>query len=147
MPTVASPWVSATLTALASLTWWLRDPLVGDSIALPLAPGTFDTVSSDRQQVVPVLSRPDPVILNDSFGLPQISFQLVFVGNASYQAFETMRARQHILLLQGPSPMGQWYVRLGDTKNDSTNLPSLRYLGINQVVRNVSITAQACSAP
>jgi hypothetical protein len=145
--TVASAWVTAIAIALDPLTWWLRDPLTGQSLPLSLSPGTFDTVHTDRQQLVPVLGRPDPVILSDAFGLPSISFQLVFVGDASYQAFENMRSTQHVLLLQGPYPTGQYYVRLGDTKNDSTNLPSLRYLGSTSVVRNVSITAQAVAAP
>lgn len=148
MATVATEWVAVGGIAINTLTWWLRDPLFpGAAIALSLAPGTFDTVSTDRQQVVPVLGRPDPVVLSDMFGLPELTFQLVFVDDASYQAFENFRATQHVLLLQGPYPMGQYYVRFGDTKNDSTNLPSLRYLAEGKTVRNVTINAQAVAAP
>ncbi len=147
MPTVGSNWIQSIVTQKIDLTWWLRDPLTGNAIGLSLAPGTFDTVSTDRQQVVFIVTRPDPVVLSDAFGLPQISFQRGFVGDALYQAFEDMRATQHILLLQGPYPAGQWYVRLGETKNDSTNLPSLRYLNTEEVVRNVTITAQAVAPP
>lgn len=146
--TVASDWASAQATAPSSLSWWLSDPLIpNSSIVLSLAPGTFDTVSTDRQQIVPVLTRPDPVVLSDAFGLPLLTFSLVFTTDADYQAFENLRATQHILLLRGPWPMGQYYVRLGPTKNDSTNLPSLRYLGEGIVVRNVTVSAQAVGAP
>ena len=144
---VSSTWVQIQVASPSNLYWWLKDPLTQTAIRLSLAPGTLDTISTDRQQVVPVLGRPDPVVLSDTFGLPQISCKLVFVGDAAYQAFETMRATQHILLLQGPYPAGQWYVRLGDTKNDSTMLPSLRYLDSTKVVRNVTLTAQAVAAP
>jgi hypothetical protein len=145
--TVSSTWVQIQATSPSRLVWWLKDPLTQTAIPLSLAPGTFETVATDRQQVVPVLTRPDPVVLSDTFGLPQITCNLVFIGDAAYQAFEAMRATQHILLLQGPYPAGQWYVRLGDTKNDSTNLPSLRYLDSTKVVRNVTLTAQAVAAP
>jgi len=145
--TVASTWIQLPATSPAVLVWWLKDPQTQTAVALSLAPGTFDTISTDRQQVVPVLGRIDPVVLSDTFGLPQITCKLVFIGDADYQAFEAMRATQHVLLLQGPYPAGQWYVRLGDTKNDSTNLPSLRYLDAAKVVRNVTLTAQAVAAP
>jgi hypothetical protein len=145
--TVASRWYQQIVTAETTLNWWLRDPLTAADIPLSLAPGTFDTISTDRQQVVPVLGRPDPVVLSDIVGLPQLSFKLVFIGDPAYQAFENLRATGHILLLQGPHPMGQYYVRLGDTKNDSTNLPSLRYLTSGQLVRDVTLQAQAVAAP
>ena len=144
---VTSTYVQKAATSPSRLVWWLKDPQTKQAIALSLAPGTFDTVATDRQQVVPVLGRPDPVVLSDTFGLPEISCKLVFIGDEDYQAFETMRATQNVLLLQGPYPAGQWYVRLGHTKNDSTNLPSLRYLDSTKVVRNVTLTAQAVAAP
>lgn len=144
---VASTWVQQQATSPHRLVWWLKDPQTQTAIALSLAPGVLDVVATDRQQVVPVLTRPDPVVLSDTFGLPTISCKLVFIGDESYQAFESMRATQHILLLQGPYPAGQWYVRLGATKTDSTNLPSLRYLDSTKVVRNVTLEAQAVAAP
>jgi hypothetical protein len=50
--------------------------------------------------------------------------------------------------MQGPAPAGQYYVRLGPTKNDSTNLPSLRgFAGTGKIVRTIQITAQAVAAP
>lgn len=145
---MASAYDSISATVLNPLRWYLTDPLnPGTGLALSLAPGLLQTISTDRQQIVPVLSRPDPVVLSDAFGLPQITLPLVFLDDATYQAFEDLRATQHILLLRGPYPAGQWYVRLGATKADSTLLTSLRYLNPGDVVRNVTLTAQAVAAP
>jgi|GEM_PF-2951123 len=146
---VASAIATSTVTATSSLRWWFKDPLNPSmNMAVSLAPGTFSRSSTERQNVVPIMGRPDPVVLSDSFGLPVISFTLIFLTNASFQAFEQLRASQHTLLLQGPYPMGQYYVRLGDTKNDETNLPSLRGWSSNgDIVNTVTISAQAVAAP
>lgn len=132
-----------------SLLWWFKDPLnPAANMPVSLQPGTLDTVSTDRQQLYQVLGRPDDVILSDAFELPQITFTLIFITDASYQAFEALRATQHVFLLQGPAPAGQWYVRCGPTKNDSTNLPSLRGFAANgKIVRTVQLTLQAVAAP
>jgi hypothetical protein len=147
MGTIAGNWTDVTTNVPDSLVWWLADPVTSQVLGLSLAPGTFDTVSQDRQQIVPIIGRPDPVVLSDAFGLPSISFQLTFIGDSDYQAFENMRATQNVLILKGPYPTGQYYVRLGPTKNDSTNLPSLRYFNSDKVVRNVSMVCQVVSPP
>ena len=139
----------ASCTPTSSLYWWIKDPLVGDSLTVSLQPGTLEDTSNDRQQLYQVLGRPDPVVLSDAFELPSLQLTLIFISDANYQEFESMRARQHILLMQGPHPAGQWYVRMGATKQDSTNLKSLRtYTTSNgQVVRTVTLTCQAVAAP
>lgn len=140
---------NASCLVTPSLLWWIKDPLdPSANMTVSLDPGTLDTVSQDRQQEYQVLGRPDPVILSDAFELPQLQLTFVFITDAAYQAFEAMRSTQHIFLLQGPAPSGQWYVRFGLTKNDSTNLPSLRgWAGDGNVVRTVQLAGQAVAAP
>lgn len=131
-----------------SLRWWLKDPLnPSANMQLSLTPGTLNAVSTDRQSVNAILMRPDPVVLSDTFGLPKLTFDLVFTTDAAYQAFEALRATQHILLLQGPFPAGQWYIRLGQSKTDATDLASLRLGNPAAVVRTIQINAQAVAMP
>jgi len=129
--------------------WWLRDPLVpAASMRIRLLPGAFGTVSTTRQQVVNIIGSAAPIVLSDVFSAPVLSLTLVFGTNAEYLAFENLRASQHVLLLQGPYPAGQWYVRFGATKKDTTNLASLRgWASGSGVVRQVQITAQTVATP
>lgn len=132
-----------------TLFWWLKDPK--NKVAnqkLSLAPGTFDTNSQDRQNVVTINGRPDPIILNDVVGLPSITFQLVFTSDAAYQKFEKLRNTQRTLLFQGPYPSGQWYIRLGLSEDVKLNLPTLRgWASSGVIVRTIQVTAQAVAAP
>lgn len=150
---VASGAISNTASASSfvtpSLLWWLKDPFdPTTNVPVSLQPGTLDTVSNDRQQTYQVIGRPDPVVLSDAFELPQLTLTLIFITDDTYQTFEALRSTQRTFLLQGPKPAGQWYVRLGATKSDSTNLKSLRgFAGNGNVVRTIQLTAQAVAAP
>lgn len=147
-PTVVTTPIVATLTTITSLYWWLSDPLTGTAVKLHGGTKKMKATSTDRQRKYAIMGRPDPVVLRDSFGLPNLTLTLVFLTDATYRKFESLRATGHVLLLQGPHPAGQWYVSLGELKTDTTTLPSLRGWGTTGVVvRNVQITAQAVAAP
>ncbi len=142
----------ATISAAwpTSVKWWLKDPLnPAANMEISLQPGTMKTSATEPQQVVFALNRVDPIVLSDIIKLPTITqLPLRFLSDASYQQFEALRASGHILLLQAPQEVGQWYVRLGDTKSDQLNLLSVRgYMGSGILVRDVTISAQVVASP
>ncbi len=147
--------VSSSIAKLAvgwpvSVRWWLKDPLnPSANMEISLQPGQMKTAATDPQQIVFPIGRVTPVILSDIIKMPTISeLPLRFLTDAEYQSFERLRASGHVLLLQAPKEVGQWYIRLGATKNDSLNLMSVRqYLGSGYIVRDVTISAQTCAAP
>lgn len=147
--------VSSSIAAIsvnwpASTRWWLKDPLnPAANMEISLQPGTFDTSATFPQQVVFTIGRVDPIVMGDTPKLPTITaLPLRFLTDAQYQAFEGLRASGHVLLLQAPKEVGQWYVIMGATKSDSLNLLSVRqYLGSGFIVRDVTISAQVVSAP
>ncbi len=143
-PTILSPEI-----VLDNDYWWLTDPLnPGDVLQLHLAPGSFVTGDNFPQQVIMPLGRVDPVVLFDTPKLPSFTLALVFLTDGAKQQFDNMRALQHALLLQGPAPVGQWYIILGTSKSDSLMLSSLRGRSTTGgAIYDVTITVQAVAAP
>ena len=147
---LSSPLVSISVNWPTSVRWWLKDPLQpANNMEISLQPGFMQTSASDPQQIVFPVGRVAPIIMSDIIKMPTItSLPLRFLTDAQYQAFEKMRASGHVLLLQAPQEVGQWYIRLGDTKTDELNLLSVRqYLGSGIIVRDVTISAQTVAAP
>lgn len=147
---VASLPVTITTGWDISVRWGLKDPLnPAANMEISLQPGAMDSAASDPQQVVFATGRTDPIIMSDTIKMPTItSLPLRFLTDAQYQAFEALRATGHILLLQAPLQVGQWYIRLGNTKNDSLNLLSMReWVGTGVLIRDVTISAQTVAAP
>lgn len=141
--TTAVGWVT-------SVRWWLKDPLnPAANMEVSLQPGNMQTSASDPQQVVFPIGRVDPIVMSDIIKMPTITaLPLRFLTDAEYQAFERLRASGHILLLQAPKEVGQWYIRLGDTKQDQLNLLSVRqWVGSGYIIRDVTISAQVVAAP
>jgi hypothetical protein len=133
-----------------TLRWWLKDPLIpASNMEISLQPGNMQTSASDPQQIVFPVGRVDPIIMSDIIKLPTITaLPLRFLSDSEYMNFEYMRATGHILLLQAPQEIGQWYVRLGNTKQDQLNLLSMRqYMGTGIIIRDVTISAQVVAAP
>lgn len=148
--TVTSAVITVEAQWLTSVRWWLKDPLVpANNMEISLQPGNMQSSASDPQQVVFPIGRVDPIVMADIIKLPTItSLPLRFLTDTQYQAFETLRASGHVLLLQAPQEVGQWYVRLGDTKQDSLNLLSMRqWIEGGYIVRDVTISAQVVAAP
>lgn len=140
--TAVSNVVSATTTTGK---WWLKHLTDPDAtVGFSLAPGELSTIRTEREQVVQPIGRTDPVVLSDKLVLPTITLNIVFLTDANYQAFLKLRETQEVFLLEGPYPQGAWYVRLGDTTADSTNLSSLRFS--TQTVRTVTIDCQAVAS-
>ncbi len=148
--TVTSAFATASAQWLTSVRWWLKDPLVpANNMEISLQPGNMLTSATDPQQVVFPIGRVAPVVMFDIIKLPTItSLPLRFLTDAQYQQFEVLRASGHVLLLQAPQEVGQWYVRLGDTKQDSLNLISMRqWIEGGYIIRDVTISAQVVAAP
>ena len=147
---LVSPIAAASANWATSVRWWLKDPLnPSANMEISLQPGTFDTSATFPQQVVFTIGRVDPIIMSDTPKLPTITaLPLRFISDAQYQAFEALRATGHVLLLQAPQEVGQWYVLFGDTKTDSLNLLSMRqWVESGVLIRDVTIAAQVVSAP
>lgn len=147
---LASLPASITTGWVTSTRWWLKDPLnPSANMEISLQPGDMQTSASEPQQVVFSIGRVDPIIMSDIIKMPTITaLPLRFLTDAQYQAFEALRATGHILLLQAPQEVGQWYIKLGDTKQDQLNLLSVRqYLGSGIIVRDMTISAQSVPAP
>lgn len=160
--TKASSVKSSTVTTPDVTTWWLKDPLnSANNMPIFLAPGTFDASSEDRQNIIQLLNRPDPVVLSDVIQLPTITATFVFVNEVAYQQFNNWRQLQRIGLFQGPYPVGHWYVRLGQTTNVKLDIATLRgwatpnpvlaaqmgWASPNIIKRAVDVTMQAVAAP
>jgi hypothetical protein len=147
---IASNASTANAAWLTSVRWWLKDPLnPSANMELSMQPGNMETSASDPQQIVFAVGRVTPIVMSDVIKMPTITaLPLRFLTDASYQAFEALRATGHTLLLQAPKEVGQWYVRLGDTKNDSLNLRSMRQWTVGgDIIRDVTISAQVVAAP
>ena len=147
---VASLPVTITTGWLTSVRWWLKDPLYpANNMEISLQPGNMQTSASDPQQVVFAIGRVDPIIMSDIIKMPTITaLPLRFLTDAQYQAFEALRATGRTLLLQAPKEVGQWYIRLGDTKQDELNLLSMRqWVESGILIRDVTISAQTVAAP
>ena len=147
---VASPLVAIEATWDTSLRWWLKDPLnPSANMEISLQPGEMGTSAGYPQQVVFATGRVDPIIMTDIIKLPTItSLPLRFLTDAQYEAFEDLRATGHTLLLQAPQEVGQWYVVLGDTKNDMLNLLSMRqWVASGILIRDVTISCQVVPQP
>lgn len=148
--TVISSIASISTAWPISVRWWLKDPLnPSANMEISLQPGNMQTSSADPQQVVFPVGRVAPIVMSDIIKMPTITaLPLRFLTDAQYQAFEALRASGHVLLLQAPQEVGQWYIRLGDTKQDQLNLLSVRgYMGSGVIVRDVTISAQTVAAP
>lgn len=148
--TVTSLPASTTVGWVTSVRWWLKDPLNPPAnMEISLQPGAMMTSASDPQQVVFAIGRVDPIIMSDIIKMPTITqLPLRFLTDAQYLAFERLRSTGHTLLLQAPQEVGQWYIRLGDTKQDSLNLMSVRqWVGSGYIIRDVTISAQTVAAP
>lgn len=147
--TKSSAVVTITKTTSNTSTWWLKDPLnPANNMPIYLIPGTFDTTSLDRQNVVQLLNRADPVVLSDVVQLPSMTMTMVFLTEAAYQKFENWRQLQRVGLWQGPNPVGHWYVRLGNTVDVKLDLASLRgWATPGLVKRAVDVTMQAVASP
>ncbi len=148
--TVTSSIATASANWVTSVRWWLKDPLnPAANMEISLQPGVMQTSATDPQQVVFAIGRVDPIIMSDIIKMPTItSLPLRFLTDAQYQAFEALRATGHVLLLQAPQEIGQWYIRLGDTKQDQLNLLSMRqWVGSGYIIRDVTISAQTVAAP
>lgn len=117
------------------------------SVALHLDRNTdLQAVRSSRQQVVWPIGAEAPIILDDALGLPAITVPAIFLTQAEYEQFIDLYETKDIFLFQGPAPV-QWYVRIGDTTNDSLNLKSVRQAGSKQAfIRSVTFTLQAVAA-
>ncbi len=125
--------------------WWLIHPLQPAlSCRVSLQRGSLPSVRTERQQVVPIIGRPDPIVLTDTELLPKITVAMVFLNTPSYQDFLKLRATQDIVLFKGPFPTGAWYVKLGETTQDELDLATLRaYLSGEYLVRYVTLDLQA----
>ncbi len=148
--TLVSPVAVISAAWPTSVRWWLKDPLnPSANMEISLQPTQMKTSAQDPQQVVFPIGRVDPIIMSDIIKMPTITeLPLTFLDDPSYQKFEALRATGHILLLQAPQEIGQWYIRLGSTKSDAVNLLSVRgYMGSGVLVRNVTISAQTVAAP
>lgn len=133
-----------------SLRWWLKDPLNhAANMQISLQPGNMLTAATHPQQVVFTIGRVEPIIMSDTIKMPTITaLPIRFLTDAEYQAFEALRATGHTLLLQAPKEVGHWYVRLGDQKQDSLNLVSMRqWVASGKLVRDVTVSAQVVAAP
>ena len=147
---VSSQTIQIMATWPVSLRWWLKDPLIpANNMEISLQPGNMQTSASDPQQVVFAVGRVDPIIMSDIIKMPTITqLPLRFMSDSQYQQFEILRSTGRTLLLQAPMQVGQWYIRLGDTKQDQLNLQSMReYVGTGVIIRDVTIAAQTVVAP
>ncbi len=147
---VASLPASVTVGWLTSVRWWLKDPLnPANNMEISLQPGFMKTSASDPQQIVFPIGRVDPIVMSDIIKMPTITaLPLRFLTDPEYIKFEALRAQGSGLLLQAPQQVGQWYIRLGDTKDDQLNLMSMReWIGTGIIIRDVTISAQVVAAP
>jgi len=147
---VSSATIAIETQWVTSVRWWLKDPLYpANNMEISLQPGNMQTSASDPQQVVFAIGRVDPIIMSDIIKMPTITaLPLRFLTDAQYQAFEALRATGRTLLLQSPKEVGQWYIRLGDTKQDELNLLSMRqWVESGILIRDVTISAQTVAAP
>ena len=131
--------------------WWLKNPkLHTDNMRISLLDAPFERKSTDRINALSPVGRPDPVILSDVPSLPILSATIQFLTNDDAQAFELLRSKRTTLLLQGPYPMGQWYIRFGPDTGVSTNLRSVRTstaTGIDAVDSTVTVTMYVVAKP
>jgi hypothetical protein len=133
------------------LNWWLKDPSNHTlNMRLSLTDGPFERKSTDRQNVLSPVGRPDPVVLSDVPSLPIISATFQFLSDEDYQDYEQLRASRKTLLFQGPYPMGQWYIRFGPDTGVVTNLRSVRtatITGRDEVDSTVTVTMYVVAKP
>jgi len=90
------------------------------------------------------------VVLSDVPSTGVISAVMIFLTDAEYQKFEAMRVSQRTLLLQGPNPLGQWYIRFGGDTQAETDLRTARTSyasGRDQVIHNVTVTMITVAKP
>lgn len=133
-----------------SVRWWLKDPLEpANNMEVSMQPGKLQSSATDPQQIVFPIGRPDPIVMADTIKMPTLtSIPFRFLDDSEYQAFERLRATGRVLLLQGPQEVGQWYVRLGDTKTDALDLPTMRGWSTSGILlRDITISAQVVAAP
>jgi hypothetical protein len=126
--------VTATLTAA---TTWLLKSLTDatKNIAVNVHTETVTTQSDERQSVLYPLGRPKPVVLSDVVGGERFDVELAFLDEASFAAFEVLRARRETMLLQNIYGDHQ-YVRFGTTRAASW---MLNRAGIRKRVAKVTI--------
>lgn len=132
-----------------SLRWWLKDPVnPAANMEVSMQPGLFKVSSTDPQQIVFPIGSPQAIIMRDTVKMPVLSLPMRFLTDSEFQAFEQLRATGHILLLQAPKEIGQWYIVLGDTKQDQINLATVRgWSTEGLLVRDITISAQSTVAP
>jgi len=113
-----------------------------------MQPGKLKTSATDPQQVVFPLGNPEPYIMRDTIKMPSIALPLRFLSPQEYAAFENLRALGTVLLLQAPQELGQWYVVLGNAKEDVVTLQTMRQWSTQGILlRDVTVTAQTVAAP
>lgn len=111
---LASAWATATgIDILPRSNWWLKsltNPAHNQRIYLNSENITWE--SEERQHVRYALGRPNAIVLSDVVGGETAALELSMRTEEAWAAFDILRKRQEIMLLQ--SPYGeQKYVRFG----------------------------------
>lgn len=107
-----SPTATAT-GAVARSGWWLRPVLApAQAVALHVHSEALAWDSDERQSTLYALGRSRPVVLSDVVGADRVDLELTMLSDADYAAFEAIRARMGVMLLQS-SYGDHRYVRFG----------------------------------
>jgi hypothetical protein len=96
--------------------WFLKsttDPTY--NIPLYVHSDSIDASNEERLGIHRPLGRSRPVLLSDIIGAETWSFELAFLDEATYDAFEALRGRRETMLLQSPYRM-HTYVRCGPSR-------------------------------
>jgi hypothetical protein len=114
---LVSAYSSTSSATLAAATTWfvksLTDANKNISINVHSEDITFESL--ERQSILNPIGRPNPVVLSDVVGGESFSVELAFLDEASFTAFEALRARRETMLLQNPYGDHR-YVRFGGAR-------------------------------
>jgi hypothetical protein len=131
--TITSDWSATSAVVSVGSGWWLKsltDPTL--NVKMNINAEVWTVKSTERQGVFRALGRAGAIVMSDAIGGDDGTLNLAFLDQASYDAFETLRARKESLLLQSPYGAND-YIRLGADR--VANLP----LGYGVSKRSVSV--------